>query len=137
MEFELHPRLANGSFRLGNIAGCQILLKDNALFPWVLIVPEVEIGVEDLHQLAPDHYASVMKLVREISVWLSDYTQADKLNVACIGNQVRQMHVHVVARFEKDEAWPQTVWAHSGKKSYCAEDVAKISNGFQKHFYEC
>lgn len=136
MEFELHPRLAKGSISLGKRADCQILLKDNALFPWILIIPEVKVGIEDLHQLDSEQYISVMQLVREISIWLSKYTQADKLNVACIGNQVRQMHVHIVARFETDEAWPQTVWAHSGKKSYTADDAAMIANDFRKHFDE-
>ena len=58
--FKLHPRLADGSHWLGRLAGCQILLKDNACFPWLLIVPEVADGVEDLHQLEPSRYAEVM-----------------------------------------------------------------------------
>ncbi len=113
--FTLHSRLAVGSHFLGRAADCQVLLKDNASFPWLLIVPEVADGVEDLHQLEPARYAEVMELVRELSLFVSAYFKPDKLNVACIGNQVRQMHIHVVGRSEGDAAWPGTVWASNVK----------------------
>lgn len=113
--FTLHSRLAVGSHFLGRAADCQVLLKENASFPWLLIVPEVADGVEDLHQLEPARYAEVMELVRELSLFVSAYFKPDKLNVACIGNQVRQMHIHVVGRSEGDAAWPGTVWASNVK----------------------
>ena len=124
--FTLNPRLAAGSYLLGRAAGCLVLLKDNASFPWLLIVPEVAEGVEDLHQLEPGRYAEVMELVRSVSVFLSVYFKPDKLNVACIGNQVRQMHLHVVGRSEGDAAWPGTVWASSVRTAWDALRVAEI-----------
>jgi diadenosine tetraphosphate (Ap4A) HIT family hydrolase len=117
-DFELHPRLAGGSHFLGTVDGCSILLKDNACFPWVLIVPHVPEGVEDLHQLSPERYEVVMRLLRRVSLFVSGYFQPDKLNVACIGNQVRQMHLHVVGRSAGDPAWPGTVWASDAKQSW-------------------
>ena len=124
--FTLHPRLAAGSYFLGRAAGCQVLLKDNAVFPWLLIVPEVPDGVEDLHQLEPERYSEVLELVRKVSLFVSGYFQPDKLNVACIGNQVRQMHLHVVGRSEGDAAWPGTVWASSVKAPWDPDRVAEI-----------
>lgn len=118
MAFSLHPRLAAGGFELGRIAGCRLLLKNNALFPWFLLVPEVEEGIEDLHQLDAAHYAEVMTAVRRVSEFVSAHFQPEKLNVACIGNQVRQMHIHIVGRSTGDPAWPGTVWAFDGKKEY-------------------
>ena len=67
MSFSLHPRLAAGGIDLGGIGGCRLLLKNNALFPWFLLVPEVEEGIEDLHQLEPAHYLEVMDAVRRVS----------------------------------------------------------------------
>jgi diadenosine tetraphosphate (Ap4A) HIT family hydrolase len=126
LSFQLHPRLAAGAFYLGTKAGCQILLKDNACFPWLLIVPEVPEGVEDLHQMEPEQYAAVMGLVREVSLFVSGYFQPDKLNVACIGNQVRQMHIHVVGRSHGDAAWPGTVWASAEKRPWEPGRVEEI-----------
>lgn len=125
MAFEIHPRLASGSFEIGRLGGCRLLLKNNALFPWLLLVPEVE-GVEDLHQLAPGQYEEVMRAMRRVSEFVAGYFHPEKLNVACIGNQVRQMHIHIVGRSADDPAWPGTVWAHDGKRDYTEEEAGKI-----------
>lgn len=125
MAFELHPRLAAGGFEIGRLGGCRLLLKNNALFPWLLLVPEFD-GVEDLHQLEPDQYLEVMGAVRQVSEFVASYFSPEKLNVACIGNQVRQMHLHIVGRSSNDPAWPGTVWAHDGKSDYSDEENENI-----------
>lgn len=125
MAFEIHPRLASGGFEIGRIGGCRLLLKNNALFPWFLLIPEVE-GIEDLHQLEPARYDEVMLAQRRVCEFVASYFQPEKLNVACIGNQVRQMHIHIVGRSSDDPAWPGTVWAFDGKKSYTDEENEKI-----------
>ena len=33
-----------------------------------------------------------------------------KLNLAALGNMVPQLHVHHIARYETDPAWPAPVW---------------------------
>ena len=126
MAFSLHPRLAAGGFELGRIGGCVLLLKNNALFPWFLLVPEVEEGIEDLHQLAPARYDEVMAAVRSVSEFVSTHFKPEKLNVACIGNQVRQMHIHIVGRSTGDPAWPGTVWAFDGKQVYKDDEIEQI-----------
>ena len=132
--FELHPRLAAGGIELGRTAGCRVLLKNNAHFPWLILVPEVAESIEDLHQLDEPRFEEVTRLVREVSQWMEDYFRPTKLNVACIGNQVRQMHLHVVARREDDPAWPGTVWACDEKKAYTDEEIATISAAFSERF---
>ena len=125
MAFEIHPRLTAGGFEIGRTGGCRLLLKDNALFPWFLLVPEVE-GIEDLHELPPGKYEEVMAAMRRVSEFVASHFQPEKLNVACIGNQVRQMHIHVVGRSPGDPAWPGTVWAFEGKKSYSEDEIGEI-----------
>lgn len=127
MSFTLHPRLAAGGFELGSIGGCRLLLKNNALFPWFLLVPEVEQGIEDLHQLPENQYAEVTTAIRRVSEFVSGHFQPEKLNVACIGNQVRQMHIHIVGRSPQDPAWPGTVWAFDGKAAYSDDEIATIT----------
>ncbi len=126
--FALHPRLAAGSIILGRSGRCQVLLKDNALFPWLLIVPEVPAAMEDLHQLPEEQYIMVLDLVRRVSVFVSDYFQPAKLNVACIGNQVRQMHLHIVGRSPGDAAWPGTVWASQEKSPWPPSRITEITH---------
>ena len=133
MAFELHPRLAAGGFEIGQLAGCRLLLKNNLLFPWMLLVPEVEEGIEDLHQLEPGHYIEVMLAVRQVSEFVSGHFQTEKLNVACIGNQVRQMHIHIVGRCSDDPAWPGTVWAFDGKECYNEAEIETIRSAARAH----
>lgn len=118
MEFVLNERLAAGGFEVARKSGCRILLKNEANFPWFIIVPEVPEGIEDLHQLDEERFAEVMAVVREVSSFVSDHFKPEKLNVACIGNMVRQMHIHVVGRFTDDPAWPGVVWACEVKRKY-------------------
>jgi diadenosine tetraphosphate (Ap4A) HIT family hydrolase len=126
MAFELHPRLAAGGIEIGRLGGCRLLLKNNAHFPWLLLVPEVESEIENLHQLPPAQYEEVMATVRRVSEFVASYFQPEKLNVACIGNQVRQMHVHIVGRSADDPAWPGTVWAFEEKNDYTDEETDTI-----------
>ena len=134
MSFTLHPRLEAGSHLLGITKGCQILLKKNSAFPWILIVPEVSEEIEDLHQLPPEQFAEVAFLIREVSNFVDETFQPDKLNVACIGNIVRQMHIHVVGRTTNDLAWPGTVWASNAKSDYTPETIAAITKAAQLTF---
>jgi diadenosine tetraphosphate (Ap4A) HIT family hydrolase len=133
MAFALHPRLAAGGFDFGILQGCHVLLKDNSLFPWFILVPEVE-GIEDLHQLDPDRFDEVTKMIRAVSQFVADHFKPDKLNVACIGNQVRQMHIHIVGRSPEDPAWPGVVWAFGGKQAYDPQRVAEIREAFVARF---
>ena len=65
--FHLHPRLEKGGLPLGTLMGCRVLLKNNALFPWIILVPEVAEGIEDLHQLDLERYREVTEAIRLIS----------------------------------------------------------------------
>jgi len=132
MSFTLHPRLAAGGFELATVSACRVLLKNNSVFPWLLVVPEVEDGIEDLHQLSPDRYIEVLAVVRRASEFVSAHFHPDKLNVACIGNQVRQMHIHVVGRSAADPAWPGTVWACEEKRPYTNDEVTLIRRAFEE-----
>ena len=125
MAFEIHPRLAAGGIELGQLGTCRLLLKNNALFPWFILIPEVE-GIEDLHQLEPGHYLEVMLAQRRVCEFLASHFQPEKLNLGCIGNQVRQMHIHIIGRSATDPAWPGTVWAFEGKQTYRADEIGKI-----------
>ena len=134
MEFVLNERLAAGGFEVARKSGCRILLKNEASFPWFIIVPEVPEGTEDLHQLDEKRFAEVMAVVREVSSFVSAHFKPEKLNVACIGNMVRQMHIHVVGRFTNDPAWPGVVWACDVKRKYGEGEAEAIMDAARVFF---
>ncbi len=133
MDFVLNERLAAGGYEVTRKFGCRILLKNEANFPWFILVPEVSDGIEDLHQLDEKTFAVVMEGGRGISKFVEGYFEPEKLNVGCIGNMVRQMHIHVVGRFTDDPAWPGVVWACDAKRKYGvgeAEGIVAAARNF-------
>ncbi len=134
MPFELNARIAAGGFDFGTLGKCRILLKDNAIYPWFIIVPEVDENITELHQLDAADYTSVMFTIRQISGFIETHFQAEKINVAAIGNIVRQLHIHIVARNETDPAWPGVVWSHDAKKPYTKESAIEIHTAYQRSF---
>ncbi|MDX1454663.1 MAG: HIT domain-containing protein [Gammaproteobacteria bacterium] len=109
MTFTLHPRLAADTFLVGDLPLCRVLLMNDANFPWLILVPR-QADRREIHELAE---ADQQRLVTEVSLasrQLQAWAQADKMNVAALGNQVPQLHVHVIARRETDPAWPRPVW---------------------------
>lgn len=132
--FALHPRLAAGSFDYGKLGICRVLLKDNALFPWFILVPEVESSIIELHQLEPDDYSSVCATIRQVSGFVQEHFNADKINVAAIGNQVSQLHIHVIARHTTDPAWPGVVWSHPEKQAYEIHAAQEIHQAYVDKF---
>ena len=109
MTFLLHPQLAKDCLPVGDLNVCRVLLMNNRHFPWLILVPRRE-GVRELFDLNVPEYASVMAELRIVAAQFAAYTRAHKINIAALGNRVPQLHIHVVARFEGDAAWPNPVW---------------------------
>ena len=102
MTFALHEKLAADCEVLGDMALCRILLMRDHRFPWTILVPRIG-GLRDFHDLPGDE-------VGRVSRALVDAFAAAKINVAALGNQVPQLHVHVIGRYATDAAWPGPVW---------------------------
>jgi diadenosine tetraphosphate (Ap4A) HIT family hydrolase len=61
-----------------------------------------------------------------VSHILKALTTPDKLNIATLGNQVNQLHVHVIARYKGDAAWPNPVWG-GASEPYNDEEIRRFS----------
>ena len=46
-----------------------------------------------------------------------EFYKPTKINIASFGNYVPHVHIHVIARFEKDAFFPDSVWANEKRKS--------------------
>ena len=107
--FELDPRLAADTFLVGETPLSQVLLMNDARYPWLILVPR-RADITEPFELSEADQAQLW----QESMWLGQamkaHFAADKLNIAALGNQVAQLHVHHIARFHVDAAWPGPVW---------------------------
>lgn len=122
--FELHPRLAQDAIVIGEFPLSILLLSRDANYPWCILVPKRE-DIFEIHHLEQDDQIQLVQescLLAEVMTSLFD---ADKMNVAALGNVVRQLHVHHIARFTTDPAWPQPIWGKLPAKEYDADTLEK------------
>ncbi|MBS4082811.1 MAG: HIT domain-containing protein [Rhizobiales bacterium] len=116
-EISLDPRLSSDSARIGRLALCEVRLQDDARFPWLVLVPQRE-GISELFELAVADRAAAMEEIAQCAAALRAVTQCLKINVGALGNIVRQLHIHIVARNEGDTAWPGPVWGAGTRVPY-------------------
>jgi diadenosine tetraphosphate (Ap4A) HIT family hydrolase len=121
--FVLDPRLAADSLPVLELGLSSLRLVNEARYPWVLLVPRVAGAVEILDLEVPDQLR-LWDEIRLVSRVLRDETGAHKLNVAALGNEVPQLHVHLVARFRGDDAWPGPVWGAHPRRPRDPADAA-------------
>ena len=88
---------------------CRVLLMNDARFPWLILVPRID-GLRDFHEVPIDHRSALFEEIESASLAVEKLVNADKINVAALGNQVPQLHVHVIGRLTSDVAWPGPVW---------------------------
>lgn len=117
---ELDPRLSGTSHPVGNWMLSHVRLVDDARWPWLLLIPRRKGAVELFDLPAHDRAALVEEAAKAARI-VSDLIDADKTNVATLGNQVPQMHVHVIGRKIGDDAWPGPVWGVGEAVSYAPD----------------
>lgn len=122
--FELHPNLVRKAFII-DLPLCRVLLENEEHYPWLFLVPRrpqisriMELSSEDQLQLLKE-----LDLAQQI-LW-SEF-RPTQLNVAAIGNKTPQLHIHVIARYEGDPAWPGTVWDHPERSPYPPKQKERI-----------
>ena len=116
-DFELDPRLAADTHAVADLPLCRLLLMRDARFPWTILVPR-RAGLREVTDLDEPEAALLIGEIRRVARALGEAVRPDKLNVAALGNQVTQLHVHVVARFTADAAWPRPVWGVGEAQPY-------------------
>lgn len=121
MPFPLDPRLEADTHPLAELGLSRLLLMDDARFPWLILVPRIA-GARELLDLDAADRATLLDEVTGVSRALESRLRPDKLNVAALGNVVPQLHVHVIARFATDAAWPNPVWGHGEREPYPGEE---------------
>jgi diadenosine tetraphosphate (Ap4A) HIT family hydrolase len=124
-EISLDPRLAADSVAVGMLTLCEVRLQNDARFPWLLLVPQ-RAGIAELFELSAADSTLAMQEITQCAAALRAVTQCLKINVGALGNIVRQLHIHIVARDEGDSAWPGPVWGVGTRVPYSETDKADL-----------
>ena len=134
--FDLHPQLAQDTAPIIDLQICRVLLIKDSRYPWIILVPQRENLVE-LHDLDVKSYSLVMAEIRQASQLMKDVFSAHKINIGALGNMVPQLHIHVIARQQDDDAWPGPVWGVGTTRPYSEADLtgrsALIRRGFEAY----
>jgi diadenosine tetraphosphate (Ap4A) HIT family hydrolase len=107
--FSLHKQLEADSILIRDLALSQLRLQNQKAAPWLILVPRRE-NVKEIYELAAADRALLIEEIAETGHALNQLYAPDKINVAALGNRVPQLHIHVIARFTQDAAWPEPVW---------------------------
>ena len=117
MNFQLHPRLQQDCITIGRFELCRLLMMNDSQYPWFILVPEIS-NLTELYQLDNTQ----REILTEESCYLAENLaalfQADKMNIANIGNMVAQLHIHHIVRYQTDNAWPAPVWGKCAAVPY-------------------
>jgi diadenosine tetraphosphate (Ap4A) HIT family hydrolase len=115
--FVLDPRLSADTHVVGDLGLSRVLLMDDARFPWLILVPR-HAGLRELIDLPRDEQHRLLDEIDRCARALRALEKPDKLNIGALGNVVAQLHVHVIARFAADAAWPRPVWGAGERVAY-------------------
>lgn len=107
--FVLHAQLAKDCRVLGCFSLSMLLLMNDSHYPWLILVPKRH-GITEVHNLNQCDQQQLMRESCALSQMMETVFSPDKINIATLGNIVPQLHIHHIARFVDDAAWPAPVW---------------------------
>lgn len=111
-DFELDPRLERDLVELGDFDLCKVMAMPSEYNPWVVLAPK-RAAMTEWHQLSKEELAQLQVEISKVSIAMESLFSPTTLNVGALGNIVRQLHIHIIARFETDPSWPGPVWGNS------------------------
>lgn len=123
--FELDARLHTDSEPLQWLSLCELRIMNDKRWPWLILVPQRR-DVYELHDLTPLDQTMVTFETNLVAEALKHATQCQKINTAALGNVVRQLHIHVVARSPGDPGWPGPIWGFGEKEPYHRSDMHRL-----------
>ncbi len=123
--WSLHQQLAQDTVPVGDLPLARVLLATDANYPWLILVPRLP-GLVELIDLEENAQIQLLGEISAAARALKRITDCDKLNIATLGNQVPQLHVHVIARRRNDAAWPKPVWGVKPALAYAEGQQAAL-----------
>lgn len=132
--FNIDERFLRDSEFVISLGLCQLRLQNDNRWPWLVMIPQRD-GLSEVFELSPLDQTMLTFEMNLVAKTLKEVTGAVKINVGALGNIVRQLHVHVIARDEGDANWPGPVWGFEKAIAYdnATRDalIAKLKEAFQ------
>jgi len=128
----LNQLLERDTIVLGYLNNQLLLLMNNALVPWFILVPDSD--EIELFKLESEEKLTLFKNVDLLSALILSHFESEKLNVATIGNLVSQLHIHIIGRHKEDFCWPGVVWGTTRKEPYQQFNVDNLVKLLQQQF---
>jgi diadenosine tetraphosphate (Ap4A) HIT family hydrolase len=125
-DFILDSRLAADTVPIAELELCSLRLMNDCRWPWLVLVPRLADAIE-LHDLSEADQARLFHETVLAGRVLKSVTGCEKINTGALGNIVRQLHVHVVARSPGDPNWPGPVWGQGLRIVYETSNIEALS----------
>ena len=123
--FNLDSQLQKDTIAIASLPLCELLLMNDANYPWLILVPRRE-DVRELIELSAEDQLQFMHESNAVARLLQTQFSAEKLNIAALGNVVAQLHIHHIARFKHDAVWPKPVWGAMPAVAYQEDKLAEV-----------
>lgn len=130
-QFVIDPELEQNSFLIAELELSRLYIRNDKENPWFVLVPRKSKAFE-LIDLPHEEQCMLMEEVSIVSQFLKTYYQPFKINIGSLGNIVRQLHIHVIARYEHDRAWPQALWGSAPTAFFEPIELENIKSNFQE-----
>lgn len=128
--FTIDPELEKNSFFVTDLELSKVYVKNDKENPWFVLIPKKAHATE-LMDLTHEEQCILMEEITMVSDFLKNFYKPSKLNVGTLGNMVRQLHIHVIARYENDRAWPQALWGTTPSQIFEEVELENIRSNFQ------
>ena len=125
--FTLNSKLEADTFFICDLKISRLLLMNDSNYPWLILVPRQD-GLVELTDLNFDEQTEILREINFLGKILKESFAVEKLNIGALGNVVKQLHIHVIGRFQNDASFPKPVWGSVAAKPYtelAAQDLIK------------
>ncbi len=123
--FEMDKRLAGDTVVLGDFALSRVLLMNDSRYPWLILVPRIA-DASEVFELSAEQQQQLWQETNIVAQVLKSAFHADKINIATLGNVVKQLHMHIVVRMQNDEQWPAPVWGRGAAQLYTNQALIEV-----------
>ncbi|UXO83069.1 HIT domain-containing protein [Brucella intermedia] len=124
-QFELDKRLNADTFFVAKLGLCELRLMNDRRWPWLILVPRRP-DLTEIHDMTPLDQTMLTFETGIVAQALKTVTACHKINTGALGNIVRQLHLHVIARSEGDAGWPGPVWGFGPRETYDEKDAHRL-----------
>jgi diadenosine tetraphosphate (Ap4A) HIT family hydrolase len=128
-QFFVDPELEINSFFIADLMLSRLYVKNDKDNPWFVLIPR-KIKAVELVDLTHEELCVLMEELTIVSEFLKSHYQPKKLNIGALGNIVNQLHIHIIARYENDRAWPQALWGSTPSTFFEQVELENIKSNF-------